>query len=229
MAENYSMIESIGMVVKNALSNLHTATVAKVTRVDEKTINCKPVINRYVNGSDVKLPEFIEVPPIFMSGGTSYTAHPISAGDYCLLIFTERCYDRWYEGQDFVQPAEYRMHDYSDGFAIVGLFPRSEALTIPNVITQIGDTYQEGNYEHVGNREQTGDYDLDGNQTTTGTLEIDGAVTLNLTLSVSGLATLGAVSFSSISSSGQSGVTGTFEQDGGGTITVTNGIITGIS
>jgi hypothetical protein len=158
--------KAINSGIAFALSNIHTAT-----------INCKPVINRNINGNNVILPEFIEVPPVFMAGGSSYTAHPITVGDYALLIFTERCFDRWYEGNDFQLPAEYRMHDYSDGFAFVGVFPRSIALTIPDVITQIGDTYQEGDYERKGDLDMTGDITLTGDQLITGNLTVNISIT----------------------------------------------------
>ncbi len=149
------------LAIDNALANVHTATIARVTAVGAKTISCRPVINRVIDGETVELPEFIEVPPVFMQGGGSYTAYPIAVGDYCLLLFTERCYDRWYAGQDYQPPAELRMHDYSDGFALIGINPFASAITIPSVI------------------QQTGDANLDGNITITGSLVVTGEITGN--------------------------------------------------
>lgn len=160
-----------------ALANLHTATVAKVTAVHETTIDCRPVINRVVRGESVQLPDFVEVPPISLQGGGSYTAYPIAVGDYCLLLFTERCFDRWYAGSDFQAPLEARMHDYSDGFAIVGINPQAAAIPIPEVVTTIGDAYQQGDYVHEGNREHTGDYVHTGSTVHEGDREHTGAVT----------------------------------------------------
>lgn len=171
--ENKQLIDTMAKAIKQALSNVHTATIAKITKVNAKTINCQPVINRVVRGVSIELPEFVEVPPLFMQGGGSYTAHPIAVGDYCLLIFTERCFDRWYGGQDFKSPLELRMHDYSDGIAIVGINPLQAAITIPGIIQQTGDTNQDGNYTHQGN------YDLTGDFTLVGDLDITGGVTIN--------------------------------------------------
>lgn len=153
-----------------ALANLHTITVAVVTAVNDTTIDCQPVINRQVNGESKRLPVFIEVPPIFMQGGGSYTAHPVTVGDYCLLMFSERCYDNWYAGSDFLSPLEMRMHDYSDGFALVGINPQASAIQIPDVITQIGDTFQQGDMTI------TGDLTVDGDITCTGTIKAGGDV-----------------------------------------------------
>lgn len=154
--ERRQIIDTIMMAVDTALANVHTATVARVTAVGAKTISCRPVINRVVNGESVSLPEFVEVPPVFMGGGSSFMTWPISAGDYCLLIFTERCFDRWYAGQDYQPPLEMRMHNYSDGFAIVGIRPESLARTIPSVTTIIGNVSMSGDLAITGNLSVTG-------------------------------------------------------------------------
>ena len=186
MNEKRQLIDVMNDAIEFALSNLHTATIAKVTGVQAKTISVQPVTNRVVNGQSIRLPEFIEVPPVFMQGGGSYTAHPIAVGDYCLLVLTERCFDRWYDGVDFQSPAEFRMHDYSDGLAIVGVNPMAGALTIPSVIQQTGDTNQDGNYTHQGNRTQTGNHTMTGDFTQTGDMEITGDFTLNGNMQVNG-------------------------------------------
>lgn len=186
MTTNRQLIDGIDDALQFALANLHTATIARVVAVAAKTIDVQPVINRTVDGESIPLPVFTKVPPLFMQGGTSYTAHPIAIGDYCLLILTERCFDRWYEGQDERSPAEFRMHDYSDGIAIVGVNPRAKAITIPTVIQQTGDTNQDGNYTHQGNRTQTGNYDLTGNFDQVGNMTITGDFTLNGDMQING-------------------------------------------
>jgi hypothetical protein len=174
MSERKQLLDIITAVIDESLANLHTATIAKVTAVNNTTINCQPVVSRVVDGKKINLPEFKDVPPLFMQGGSSYTAHPIDVGDYALLIFTERCFDNWYAGVDNETPLEYRMHDYSDGFAIVGVNPLSGAIAIPSTIKQVGDTVQEGNYTHEGNRTQTGNQVINGNLTINGNITVNG-------------------------------------------------------
>jgi hypothetical protein len=181
-----SLMQTIQRAIDNNLANVHTATIAKITAVNDKTINCKPVINRTVNNQSVELPEFIEVPPVFLSGGNSYHAFPLSVGDDCLLIFTERCFDNWYVGKDYLSPPEVRMFDYSDGFAIVGIKTASKAITIPKVIQMTGDTNQDGNYTHQGDRAQTGDYILTGDQIINGDLTVNGDITVIGNVTVTG-------------------------------------------
>ena len=200
MKEKLRLTDIIADAIGEALSNLHTATIAKVTAVQEKTISVQPVINRVVDGKSITLPQFTKVPPLFMQGGGSYTAHPIAVGDYCLLILTERCFDRWYSGSDFQDPAEFRMHDYSDGIAIVGINPQAGALTIPSVIQQTGDTNQDGDYTRQGSLVQIGD------MTITGNLHVDGEITCTGKLTAA-TATIGGIDFGTHTHPGDSGGT----------------------
>lgn len=170
MAEKNQLLDTLMMAIAQALADVHTATIARVTAVNATTINCRPVINRAVNGESIQLPEFIEVPPITLQGGGSYTAYPIAVGDYCILFFTERCFDRWYGGADFQPPAELRMHDYSDGIALVGVNPLASAIPIPTTIKTMGDVVHDGDYTHTGNMTITGDL------TVTGTLTVNGDI-----------------------------------------------------
>jgi len=199
MKTKRELIDVMNDAIAFALSNLHTATIAKVTGVQAKTISVQPVINRVVAGRSIELPEFTMVPPVFMQGGGSYTAHPIAVGDYCLLVLTERCFDRWYGGADFQSPAEFRMHDYSDGLAIVGVNPLSSAITIPTVIQQTGDTNQDGNYTHQGDRTQVGDLTITGDLTLTGNMQVNGNITCSGTISAGNFSGLGGGTMTSTS------------------------------
>jgi hypothetical protein len=170
------LIDTIMTAIATALSNVHTATIAKVTGVNGSTINCQPVIARLVDGVSIPLPEFVDVPVLTLQGGGSYTAYPAAIGDYCLLLFAERCFDRWYAGQDGQPPLELRMHDYSDGIAIVGVNPLSSAILIPTTIKQVGDTVQEGDYTHTGDFTMTGDFILTGDLNVTGNIICSGNI-----------------------------------------------------
>lgn len=187
MTPKRQLIDVLNLATKEALANLHTTTIAKVTAINDKTINVRPVINREVNGVSIDLPEFVEVPPIFMQGGASYTAYPIAVDDYCLLIITERCFDRWYAGQDFISPAEFRMHDYSDGFAIVGVNPLSTAISIPTTIQRVGDYTQTGDVIHIGDYEQTGNMTIVGDLKVTGAIDCIGSISATVEMTANGI------------------------------------------
>jgi hypothetical protein len=150
-----------------ALANTHTILIGRVVTVNTTTIDVQPVIQRVVDGVPINLPLFPAVPPVFLQGGTSYDAHPITAGDYCLLLINERCFDRWYAGADGVPPLEFRMHDYSDAFALVGVNPAAMAKTIPTTIERFGDSTITGAWFHTGSYELTGPLDVIGNTDST--------------------------------------------------------------
>lgn len=176
------LLDIIAAALDEARAAIHTATVARITSVGATAIDCQPVIDVLVDGASVRLPVFSEVPPLFLQGGSSYTAHPLAVGDYCLLIITERCFDRWYHGQDGLPPLSLRAHDYSDAIAIVGLNPLASALTIPSVIQQTGDTNYDGDHTHQGTLDRVGDTAIegdvyiDGNVTITGNLTVQGTI-----------------------------------------------------
>ena len=199
MTAKRELTDVLNDAIGEALSNLHTATIAKVTGVQAKTISVQPVINRVVAGRSIELPEFTMVPPVFMQGGGSHTAYPIAVGDYCLLILTERCFDRWYDGADFQSPAEFRMHDYSDGLAIVGVNPLASAITIPSVIQQTGDTNQDGDYTRQGSLVQQGDMEITGDFILNGDMQVNGNITCSGTISAGNFSGLGGGTMTSTS------------------------------
>ena len=149
---------------------------------------------------------------------------PLAVGDYCILFVTERCFDDWYVGKDFEKPLEPRIHDYSDSIALTGIKNQAGELDIPLVITMLGDTYQEGNYEHIGNRTQTGDYILTGKKTHTGDYDITGDIKITGNLNVSGNITVGGTigSGGDITISGKSFLGHTHTGDSGGTTSPPN-------
>lgn len=222
------LTNSIDSALNFALANLHTMTVAQITKVGATTISCQPVINRVVNGESIPLPEFVEVPPIFLHGGASYLAMPLTVGDYCLLFFSERSYDKWYFGTDFESPIKPRMFDYSDGFALVGIQNQSGAITIPEVVTLIGDAFMQGNHEHVGDLLHTGMTTHNGDNTQTGNFINIG----NLTRKGDEIVTGNRVQTGTLSASiivSDNGWTGTFATGDSRTAVVQNGIIVSVS
>lgn len=198
----------IQSAIRETLSNTHTSSVAKITKITGSTISVKLVFKRVINNVEIELPEFSEVPIFTLQGGSNYRIMPLSIGDYVLLIFSERCIDDWYYGADNKKPRENRMHDYSDAIAIVGLNNVKNAINIPTGFEEV-----KGNIEHTGNNKQTGNYDLTGNNTTLGTTKTTDIIVSN-TIKVRDT---------------MLGVTGSFRSDDNKTITVTDGIITGIN
>ena len=83
--------------------------------------------------SNVSLPLLLDCPVVFPSGGGITLTFPIAEGDECLVVFGSRCIDAWWQNGGVQPQAEIRMHDLSDGFALVGV--RSQPRVIPSVST----------------------------------------------------------------------------------------------
>lgn len=157
--EKKELYDTFAIALENLQSNIHTITIAKVTKITGKTISCKPVINRIISGKSLEFPEFIEVPVVSLGGAQTYTVYPVKVGDYCLLFITERCFDNWWYGKDFEKPLDNRMHDYSDAFALVGILPNDKAIPIPTD----DKILSKGNVKNEGNIETKGDLTVIGN------------------------------------------------------------------
>lgn len=161
-----NLYDTLKDAMSSVLANVHTVLIARITAVNEATINAKPVINRVVDNASIELPEFIEIPVINIQGGGSYLAMPLAIGDYCMLLITERCFDRWWNGEDNIEPLEMRMFDYSDAIALVGINNKNGLIAIPTTATFQGDLIVNGNITVNG--------DITCNGTITATVDVIG-------------------------------------------------------
>jgi len=79
------------------------------------------------------LPPVVNCPVQFPSGGNCTLTFPVAPGDECLVVFASRCIDAWWQSGGVQEQAEWRMHDLSDGFALLGF--RSKPRVLANVST----------------------------------------------------------------------------------------------
>lgn len=105
----------------------------------KQTATIQPAIQYKLINKDgifswVDLPNLLDCPVFFPSGGGFTLTFPVAQGDECLIIFSQRCIDAWYSsgGNKNIQ-SDIRMHDLSDGFAFVGI--RSIPRFLSNVST----------------------------------------------------------------------------------------------
>ena len=181
------------MAIEGALSQVWTAMPATITSVDlaAQTVSCQPAVKGAQTAKDgsvssISMPLLVDVPLVWPRAGGYAVTFPVAAGDECLVVFASRCIDGWWQSGGEQEPAEKRMHDLSDGFAI--LAPTSQANKLANVQTDgaefrnesrtqfikladdgkiyitASDVILVANVTHTGNTVQT------GNQNTTGTV-----------------------------------------------------------
>lgn len=100
----------------------------------EQTVDVQPAMTfQFMNADGTwrteQPPLCIHCPVQFPSGGGGTLTFPVAVGDECLLVFASRCIDAWWDQGAIAQPSEYRMHNISDGFALLGFRSRPRAVT----------------------------------------------------------------------------------------------------
>lgn len=90
--------------------------------------------NQDGSSSWVTIAPLLDCPVFFPSGGGFSLTFPVAAGDECLMVFASRCIDQWWNSGAVSIQAEFRMHDISDGFALVGF------ASVPKVIPSVSTT-----------------------------------------------------------------------------------------
>lgn len=128
--------ETLRMAFDSNLANLWTALPCIVSAVNfaANTISAQPAIKGTTtnpNGStqSVNLPMLVDVPMVFPTAGGYSITFPVAIGDECLVVFASRCIDGWWQSGGVQEAMEFRMHDLSDGFAIIGTRSQARKVT----------------------------------------------------------------------------------------------------
>jgi len=136
-------------------AGLWTALPGIITKVDLEKLTCEvqpaiQAIEKQTDGTNknVTLPVLVDVPIVFPHGGKYVHTDPVATDDECLVVFSCRCIDNWWQDGGVQPQFEMRKHDLSDAIAIIG--PWSQKTAIKNVSTTNsqwrntdGDIYQE--------------------------------------------------------------------------------------
>jgi len=127
-----SVDQAFAEQIEGRLKNLHTCLPGIIVNFDgvTQTATVQPAIQRiFTEKGPVNLPVCVDVPVLFPGGGGFALTFPVTAGDECLLMFSERAIDLWFTFGQTQPPSEYRLHDLSDGVALVGLNSQPNVLT----------------------------------------------------------------------------------------------------
>lgn len=121
-------------------ANMWTALPGIIQSFDpvEKTCTVQPTIQARIKSAGdgsiswINLPILVDCPVFFPSGGGYTLTFPLAKDDECLIIFSSRCIDNWWQsGELFNEQAIMRMHDLSDGFIFAGV--SSKPNVQPNI------------------------------------------------------------------------------------------------
>lgn len=138
-------LEALRMAIEYYQSRLWTALPCVVhaypaaSGLGPQLLDAQPCINgsvlTQVNGQSVRqsllMPILPDLPILWQGGGGVTLTFPIQPGDECLVLFSARCIDAWWENgflppngatpNPAMNPPDNRMHNLSDGFAMVGM------------------------------------------------------------------------------------------------------------
>jgi hypothetical protein len=81
-------------------------------------------------GEYLKYPPLSKVPAISLYGGGAFLQFPIKVGDQCLVFFADRCMASWKQTGSPQPLPNPRMHDLSDGFALIGVASPLQLMTL---------------------------------------------------------------------------------------------------
>jgi len=104
----------------------------------EQTVKVRCAIRERITNEQqeikfVEIPILLDVPIIMQRAGGFVTTFPISKGDECIVIFSDLCINAWWSLGGVQNIEEYRRHDFSDAFAILG--PTSQPKKVSNYST----------------------------------------------------------------------------------------------
>jgi hypothetical protein len=131
-------LEGLRRAIEGMQAGLWTAMPGTVINYDsaKMVVAVQPTIQgqfRQPTGewTYVDMPPLLDCPVVFPGGGGFSLTFPVGQGDECLVVFASRCIDGWWYSGEVSRAMELRMHDLSDGFAIMGV--RSLPRVLPAV------------------------------------------------------------------------------------------------
>lgn len=131
-------IEAVRAALDGRQAEIWTALPGIVTAYDpdRMTVSVQPAITGQIMGENgtatrATLPLLVDVPVSFPQGGDFILTFPVTVDDECIVVFSSRCIDAWWQSGGVQAPAEHRMHDLSDGMAILGVRSQARKLTPP--------------------------------------------------------------------------------------------------
>ena len=121
--------------IRGALAGVWTALPGEIVTFDgdPQTATVQPTIQAQIQGPNgdpklVDMPLLLDCPVFFPRGGQAVFTFLVAAGDECLVVFSSRCIDSWWQNGGIQPPARLRMHNLSDGFAFVGFSSKPKKI-----------------------------------------------------------------------------------------------------
>lgn len=170
-----SPVDAVITALKGWQSDIWTALPGVIQNVyGNQSCDVKPALQMPYYSPEsgevswLDIPMLLDCPMQFPGSGGVTLTFPVKKGDECLVIFSSRCIDTWWQsgGVKNTLP-DIRMHDLSDGFVLLGF--RSVPQVVPNISTTEAQLRTNDGNNYIGINPSTGkvtikaDIDIIGN------------------------------------------------------------------
>ena len=122
----------LDLKIRDILASTNCHQLGTIESFNPVTVTAKVSLNMKasVAGSVEEYPLLVDVPVFVLGGGDRVVTLPINPGDTCLVLFNDRDIDLWFSTGSAAVPNSPRIHDLSDGLALIGF--RSSANPVSN-------------------------------------------------------------------------------------------------
>ena len=153
--------ELLEQAKNNAMMDVRVSMPARIVSFDPATKTASVEIGlKMVNADDTQseYPPLVDCPCLFTRGGGFHLVHPYKAGDKGIVLFSDRCFDGWFQAGQVAPPMDFRVHSMSDAYFIGG------ADCLDDVSLIIGDAMFIGKDDNSAGVtiKASGDIDLNG-------------------------------------------------------------------
>ena len=117
----YDKDQNLRAYILNGLNKVKIGTVQSFNSV-KRTVTVQLSFKKLLlDGTLASYRPLADCPVFTLQGGGKGFIAPIAQGDECLVLFSDQSIDTWFEEGGSELPASIRVHDLSDGIALVGL------------------------------------------------------------------------------------------------------------
>lgn len=128
-----SLSDVLALQKIDIFGSLNCVKLGQITSFDgtKRTATIQILFKRQLpDGTAVSYPLLLDCPVFTLQGGGGFLQMPVAAGDQCIILFSDRNIDNWYQTGTQSVPPSTRMHDMSDAIALVGVDPLSSSLPV---------------------------------------------------------------------------------------------------
>lgn len=125
-----AVLETFG---HNLVRGLNCMLVGEIAAYDAATNTAQVQIaleRQLIDGRTIPFPILTDCPVVYLNGGGAFLSFPITAGDPCMVIFSDRSIDEWWQSGEAHVPAINRAHSLSDGIVLIGPRPQTSTLAV---------------------------------------------------------------------------------------------------